>query len=99
MTSNKGIKEKIRNLSLVLRNTNYSGETCGFANIIHNCLSYLCMLSPSVLSDSLQPNRLWPTRLLYPWNFLGKKAGEQIAILFQGILLTQELNQHLLHWQ
>ena len=45
---------------------------------------------------------LWPTRLLCPWYFSGKNTGVGCHFLFQGIFLTQELNQcplHLLHWQ
>ena len=33
------------------------------------------LLSSSVMSDSLQPHRLWPVTLLCPWNFPGQKAG------------------------
>ena len=29
----------------------------------------------SVVSDSLQPHGLWPTRLLHPWDFPGKSTG------------------------
>ena len=29
----------------------------------------LCVLSRSVVSDSLQPRGLWPTRFLCPWDF------------------------------
>ena len=32
-------------------------------------------VSCSVMSDSLQPHRLWPTRLLCPWNSSGKNTG------------------------
>ena len=28
-----------------------------------------------VVSDSLQPRGLWPTRLLHPWDSLGKNTG------------------------
>ena len=31
--------------------------------------------SCSVMSDSLWPHRLWPTRLLSPWDFPGKNTG------------------------
>ena len=36
---------------------------------------YLCMLSRSVMSNSLQPHGLQPTRLLCPWRFSGKNTG------------------------
>ena len=56
----------------------------------------------SVVSDSLWPHGLSPTRLLYPWNFPGKNTGVGYHFLLQGIFLTQGLNLHLLsllHWQ
>ena len=31
--------------------------------------------SHSVMSDSLRPHWLWPTRLLHPWDFPGKSTG------------------------
>ena len=33
------------------------------------------MLSHSVVSDSLQPHGLWPTKILYPWDSPGKNTG------------------------
>ena len=51
---------------------------------------------------SLRPHRLWPTRLLCPWNSPGKNAGVSCNFLLQGIFLTQGLNPqllYLLHWQ
>ena len=42
------------------------------------------------------------TRLLCPWNYLGKKTGVGCHFLLQGISLTQGLNPrllHLPHWQ
>ena len=35
-----------------------------------------CMISSSVVSDSLRPHGLWPTRLLSPWDSPGKNTGE-----------------------
>ena len=48
------------------------------------------MLSHSVMSDSLQPHGLQPTRLLCPWDLPGKKAGVGGCFLLQGIFLMQE---------
>ena len=45
----------------------------------------------------LQPHRLWPTRLLYPWDFPGKNTRVDCHFHLQGILLTQGSNLHLLH--
>ena len=62
----------------------------------------LTALSRSVVSDSLQPRGLQPTRLLCPWDFLGKNTGVGCQLLLQGNLLTQESNRILLcllYWQ
>ena len=42
------------------------------------------MLGYSVVSDSFQPYRLQPTRLLCPWNFPGKNTGVGCHFLLQG---------------
>ena len=54
--------------------------------------------SCSVESDPQQPHGLQPSRLLYPWDFLGKHTGVGGHFLFQGIFLTQWSNPHLVHW-
>ena len=54
-------------------------------------------VSCSVVSDSLQPHRLLPARLLCPWNFSGKNTGVGSCSLLQGIFSTQEPNPGLLH--
>ena len=46
----------------------------------------------SVVSDSLWPHELSPTRLLSPWNFSGKSTGVGCHFLLQGIFLTQGSN-------
>ena len=43
----------------------------------------------SVMSNSLGPRGLQPTRLICPWNFPGKNAGVGCHFLLQGIFLTQ----------
>ena len=63
-------------------------------------LLFVCVCS--VLSDSLRPHGLYPSRLLSPRNFPDKNTGVSCYFLLQGIFLTQELNLyllHLLHWQ
>ena len=47
--------------------------------------------------DSVQPRGLWPTRLLCPWDSLGKNIGVGSHSLLQGIFLTQGLNPGLSH--
>ena len=56
----------------------------------------LCMCLCSAVSDSLWFYELWPTRLCYPWNFLGKNTGMSCYFLLQGIFLTQGSNLGLL---
>ena len=47
---------------------------------------YLCMLSRSVMSNSLQPHGLQPTRLLCPWDFPGQARMLQwVAISYSNI--------------
>ena len=52
------------------------------------CACFVCMLSCSVMSSSVQPNGLEPTRVLWPWDYSGKNTGEGCHFLFQGIFLT-----------
>ena len=59
--------------------------------------SLIYTVSRSVMSDSSRPHGQYPTRLLCPWNFLGKNIGLSFQSLFQGIFLTQGLNLGLLH--
>ena len=53
--------------------------------------------SRSVLSDSLWPHGLYPTRLLPPWDFSGKNTGVGCHFLLQEIFPTQGLNPGLPH--
>ena len=53
--------------------------------------------SHSVVSDSLQPHGLEPTRLLRSWDSPGKNSGVGCHFLLQGIFPTQELNLGLPH--
>ena len=52
----------------------------------------------SVMSNSLQLNRLKPTRLLCPWDSTGKNSGVGCHFLLQGIFPTHGLNLCLLHF-
>ena len=63
------------------------------------CSGSLCCVSHSLVSNSLWPHGLQPTRLLYPCDFLDKNTGLGCHSLLQGIFPTQGLNPHLLHWQ
>ena len=55
-----------------------------------------------MLSHSLRPYGLQPTRLLCPWSFPGKNTRVGCHVLLQVIFLTQGWNPSflsLLHWQ
>ena len=61
-----------------------------------------CMLSCSVVSNSLLPYGLLRTRILYPWDSPGRNTGVGCHALHQAIFPTQESNPRLLsllHWQ
>ena len=61
----------------------------------------VCVCAQS-MSYSLPSCGLWPTRLLCPWDFIGKNNGVGCHFLLQGIFSTQGSNPHLLcllHWQ
>ena len=59
-------------------------------------LVVVCISHP-VVSDSLQPYGLQPTRLFCPWGFPGKNTRVDCHSLLQKIFLTQGLNPGLLH--
>ena len=83
----------------------FSTKSVPGAKNVGDCYSkgLACMHAKSlVLSDSLRSCGLQPTRLLCPWNSLGKNTGVGCHALLQGIFLTQGLILHLLcllHWQ
>ena len=56
-----------------------------------------CLISRLVVSDSLQPHGLQPSRLLCPWDFWGKNTGVGNHSLLQGIFPIQGSNPGLLH--
>ena len=55
------------------------------------------LVSRSVVSASLQPHGLQPTRLLCPWNSPGKNTGVSGHFLLPRICPTQGSNPSLLH--
>ena len=56
----------------------------------------MCVLSHSVVSDSVRPHGLWPTRLC-PWDSPGKNTGVGCHALLQGTFPTLGLNPGPLH--
>ena len=57
---------------------------------LHTCV---CSVT-SVMSKSLRP--YWPSRLLCPWDSLGKNTGVDCPAFLQGIFPSQGLNPNLL---
>ena len=55
------------------------------------------VLSHSVVSDSLQPHGLWPTRLLCPWGFSRQEYWSGLPCPPSGIFPTQGSNPSLPH--
>ena len=65
---------------------------------LYLCRSSLCCCwVTSAVSDSVWPYKLQPTRLLCPWDSLGKGTRVGCHALLQGILPTQGMNPSLLH--
>ena len=62
------------------------------------CLNIISVCVCSVVSDSLLPHGLWSTRLLCPWDFLGKSTGAGCHYL-QGMDLSDPGILRLLQWQ
>ena len=64
------------------------------------CISHLCVRAcsaSSVMSNSLKPYGLQPTRLLCPWNYPGKNTGVGSHSLLQEIFPTQGSNLDFRH--
>ena len=72
--------------SAILLNILYSKDKEGEKEI------YSQVVKDAQLSDSLQPHGLYS-----PWNSPGQNTAVGSHSLFQGIFLTQESNQGLLH--
>ena len=76
-----------------------SSELLSSFNHTHTCCWLLLLFSCYVVSKSLWPRGLSPTRLLSPWDFPAKNTGVGCHFLLQGIFSTQGSNPHLLQWQ
>ena len=55
-----------------------------------------CVCACAQLYPTLQPHRLWPARLLCPWNFPGRNTGSGCCYLLPGIFPIQRSNPCLL---
>ena len=81
-------------------------QRASFSEILRGCLPGYCSqcvcvcVSCSIGSDSLWPHRLYPTRLLCPWDSPSKNTGMGCHSLLQGIFPTKGSDPCLLHcWQ
>ena len=63
----------------------------------HACSIDSVVFSHSVVSNSLWPIGLWPSRFHCPWDVSGKNTGGVCHFLLQGIFPTQGLNPCFLH--
>ena len=52
-------------------------------------LKHVCVLSCSVVSDSLRPHGLWLTRFFHAWGFSRQEYWRGFYVLLQGIFPTQ----------
>ena len=77
-------------LSVEVRRQNSRGDS------LHEIMC-CAVPSRSVMSDSLLPHGLWPTRILCPWESPGKNTGVGCHALLQGIFPTQGSNPDLPH--
>ena len=68
-------------------------STLLFDGLMSASFPFVCVLGYSVVLHSLWPHGLWPTRLLCPWDYLGKNTGLGCHFFLQGIFPTQGLNQ------
>ena len=75
---------KIKKIKLSCLHSNPSFSTCQIRNQV-----WCCMLSCSVVSDSLRPHGQWPIRLLCPWDSPCKNTGVRCYALLQRIFLAQ----------
>ena len=78
-------------------NGNYSSEEGYFLHFKRRLDVLKWKWSQSVVSNSLRTHRLYPTRLLCPWDFPGKNTGVSCHFLLQSIFPTQGSNPGLPH--
>ena len=82
---------QIRRVTIRMRSRENAMGMAG--NLCYCLISVSC----SVVPDSLQLHGLQPTRLLCPWDFLGRDTGVGCHCLPQGIFPNQGSNSDLLH--
>ena len=103
-------RKAMTNLDIILKNRGITLLTkvhivkaIVFPVVMYGCENWtikkaVCVLC-SVVSDSLWPHGLQPTRLLCPWNVPGKNTGVGCHFLLQGIFEIQGSYLRFLYWQ
>ena len=93
-----GLPAKMCNPTLIMRKYQKLPNRGTFYEIPDHCSKLTEReRSHSVMSDSLRPHGLQPTRLLHPCDFSGKSTGVGCHFLLQEIFPTQGSNPGLLH--
>ena len=87
---NGGFKTKYLHLK------NFLAMLCDFWEL--SCLQQQQQCQ-SLSCVSLRPHKLWPVRLLYPWDSPGENTGVDCRSLLQRIFLIQGSNPGLLHYR
>ena len=77
-------EEELKSLLMKVKESEKVGLKLNISLWIINVCLYVCVLSHSAMSVSLQSHGLWPTRLFCKWNFLGKNIGVGCHSLLQG---------------
>ena len=82
---------------LVILHKNWFGSFSWFFYLLPSLKSSLSCLTLLSESCSVVSDYLWPHGLYSPWNSPGQDTGVGSICLLEGIFLTQELYQVLLH--
>ena len=92
-------RKVMTNLDSILksRDITLSTKVCLVKAMVFPVVVYGCEWSHSVMSNSLRPRGMQPTKLLNPWDSLGKNTGVDCHFLLQGTFLTQGSNPGLPH--
>ena len=91
----------LRVCSLFLTHFSLWSATCVHMPVCVQACAQACLVT-SVMSSSLRPYGLQPTRLLSPWDSPGKNTGVGLHALRQGTFPTQGRSPcllRLLHWR
>ena len=98
--------ERLKIFPPLIRNkTRYMLSPLLFSIVLEDLIREICQekkkkassLGTAIVSNSLRPHGLWPTRLLRPWDSPGTSTGVGCPFLLQEIFPTQGQNPGLPH--